>query len=262
MSEHETKPERRIAIVGTAPTWKDVPWDDPSLEVFALNDMHVMKIPRADRWYDLHPLDHMFFRKKDQPVHEHDVPAGYFVRPENHLEWLKAQTIPVYVQDAAQLGSPSARTFPREEILKRFGPHFASTPAWMLAHALMEGATEIHIYGIHLATEWEYIRQKPNLLFYMGLAAALGCKLVLPRGCPLLADTHQYAYESDPDVPKIRLKRKISRLQQEAEQMIARQKKGIRDLNHASRLALLNAQIADCQLGIQHVITGRAPAGY
>jgi hypothetical protein len=258
----EERKERRIAIVGTAPTWKDTPWDDPTLEVWALNDMHVLKLPRADRWYDLHPFHKMFFRKEGQPVNEHDVPAGFFVRPDNHLAFLRSQTIPVYVQDAALLGSPSARTFPREDILKRFGPHFASTPAWMMAHALLEGATEIHIYGIHLATEWEYLRQKPNLLFFMGLAAGVGCKLVLPRGCPLLAFTHQYAFEEDPDVPKIRLKRKLSRLQEEVNALEKRKKKGVRDPNYTSRVALLSAQIADCQLGMQHVIAGRAPVGY
>jgi hypothetical protein len=258
----EERKERRIAIVGTAPTWRDTPWDDPTLEVWALNDMHVLKLPRADRWYDLHPFHKMFFRKKDQPVNEHDVPAGYFVRPAGHLEWLKSQTIPVYVQDAALLGSPSAKTFPREAIVERFGPNFASTPAWMIAHALMEGATEIHIYGIHLATEWEYIRQKPNLLFFMGLAAALGCKLVLPRGCPLLTHTHQYAFEEDPDVPKIVLKRKLSRLQSEVEHLKKRKKAGVVDPNYVSRMSLLQAQMMDCQTGLQHVIAGRAPAGY
>ena len=258
----EQTPERRIAIVGTAPTWKDVPWDDPTLEVWCLNDMWVMNLPRADRWYDLHPFHKMIFREKDQPINQHDVPAGYFVRPAGHLEWLKKQTIPVYVQDAAQLGSPSAKTFPRAAILERFGPHFASTPAWMIAHALMEGATEIHIYGIHLATEWEYVRQKPNLLFFIGLAAAMGCKLVLPRGCPLLAETHQYAYETDPDVTKVALQRKGQRLRLEAETLVKRKKQGVRDPNFESRLRLLNAQILDCQLGVRHAIASRPPAGY
>jgi hypothetical protein len=258
--------ERRIAIVGTAPTWKATPWADPTLEIWALNDMHVMNLPRADRWFDLHPLDKMYFRTPNTPVFEGDVPAGYFVRPAGHVEWLRKQTIPVYVQDAAQLGSPSAVTFPKAQIEAKFGTHFASSPAWMIGLALLEGVTELHIYGIHLATEWEYVKQKPNMTFLLGLAAGLGVKVVLPKGCPLLAESHQYAFESDPDIAKVALKRKLQRVQKEAAAVQQREKARKwyqrKDPNHASRLAFLQAQMMDCQLGIQHVMAGRPPAGY
>jgi hypothetical protein len=178
----DQKPAKRICICGTAPTWRDAPFDDPSVEFWMLNDMHLLNPPRADRWFDLHPLDKMFFRGAGQKMQGHDVPAGFFLRPAGHLEWLRKQQIPVYVQDAAALGSPSARTFPREAIVQRFGPNFASSPAWMVALAMLEGATEIFIYGIHLATEWEYQKQKPNLTFLMGIAAGLGitCNAICP----------------------------------------------------------------------------------
>ena len=259
--------EKRIAILGTAPTWQQTPWDDPTLEIWCLNDMWVLNPKRADRWYDLHPIDKMWFRKEARgKVFAGDVPAGFFVRPPNHLEWLRAQTIPVYVQDAKALGSPSARTFPKDEIEAKFGKHFASSPAWMIGHALLEGVTELHIYGIHLATEWEYLKQKPNMTFLLGLAAGLGVKVITPKGSPLLAESHQYAYETDPDTPKVALKRKMARLQEELA-VVERQAKARKwyqrkDPNYASRSAFLKAQLMDCQLGIQHVVAGHPPAGY
>jgi hypothetical protein len=262
----DEKKERRIAIVGTAPTWRSLPWDDPTLEVWALNDMHVLDLPRADRWYDLHPLDRMFFRPADRKTFAGEVPAGFYVRPTNHLQWLRKQTIPVFVQDAAALGSPNARTFPRAEIEAKFGRSFASSPAWMIAHALYEGVTELHVYGIHLATEWEYQKQKPNMTFLLGLAAGLGVKVVLPKGCPLLHESHQYAYEEDPDTPKVELKRRVLRLQEEIAVLDKREKQRKwyrrRDPNYASRKELLQAQILDCQFGIQHVQAGRVPVGF
>lgn len=263
MSERK---ERRIAIVGTAPTWRETPWDDPTLEIHALNDMWVLNLPRVDRWFDLHPLDKMYFRDPaKKKVFAGEVPAGYFVRPSGHLEWLRKQTIPVYVQDAAALGSPNAVTFPKAAIEAKFGKHFASSPAWMIGLALLEGVTELHIYGIHLATEWEYLKQKPNMTFLLGLAAGLGVKIVLPKGCPLLAETHQYAFEEDPDVPNVALKRKVERLQAEKQALKAREKGRKwyqrRDPNFHSRLAFLTAQITDAQLGMQHVTAGHAPAG-
>ena len=260
------KTGRRICIIGTAPTWKHVPWDDPTLEMWALNDMWVLNLPRADRWFDLHPLDKLHFRDPaKKKVFAGDIPPGYFVRPAGHLEWLRKQTIPVYVQDAAALGSPSAVTFPRAQIEAKLGPHFASSPAWMIGLALVEGVSEIHIYGIHLATEWEYLKQKPNMLFLMGLAAGMGVKIVLPKGCPLLAESHQYAFEDDPDLPKVALKRKIEHFNQERGLLQQRNAKRKwwqrRDPNYVSRMAFLTAQITDAQLGIQHATAGKTPVG-
>lgn len=256
---------RRVCIVGTAPTWRQVPWNDPTLECWCLNDFHVLNPPRADRWFDLHPLDKMFFRTRDQKLYQHDIPEGYFVRPKGHLEWLRAQTIPVYVQDAKALGSKSAVTFPKAEIEKAIGPYFASSPAWMIGLALLEGVSELHIYGIHLATEWEYLKQKPNMLFLLGLAAGRGVKIVIPKGSPLLVESHQYAYDPDPDLPKVTIQRKIQRLEQQRA-IVLKQKAGQkwyqrRDPNLASREAWLNAELVDAQLELQRVVAGRAPAG-
>jgi hypothetical protein len=261
----DEKHERRICIMGTAPTWKQVPWDDPTLEIWGLNDAHVLNLPRVDRWFDLHPFEKMYFRKEHQPVYQGDVPAGFFVRPAGHLDWLRKQTIPVYVQDAAQLGSPSAVTFPRAQCEALY-PTYCSSPAWMVALAILEGATEIHVYGIHLATEWEYIHQRPNFESLLTLAASRGIKVVLPRGCPLLRASHQYGFEEDPDTAKVALKRKIARIEQEIALVMTREKGRKwyqrRDPNYASRLALLKAQVMDCQLGVQHVTEERPPVGY
>jgi hypothetical protein len=260
----ETRPEKRIAILGTAPTWRECPFGDPSLEVWALNDMHVLNPPRASRWFDLHPVEKMYFRKPDRKVIASEVPAGYFVRPTGHLEWLRKQTIPVYVQDAKALGSPSARTFPKAEIEQKIGPYFASSPAWMIGLALLEGVTELHIYGIHLATEWEYVKQKPNLQFLLGLAVGKGVHVIVPKGAPLIVESHQYAYEEDPDTPKVALQRRMEQLLQERA-MVAKsvptQWWKRTSVNTVSRLAWLDAQIADVKLGIQHHQAGRAPAG-
>jgi len=262
----DEKPPRHVCILGTAPTWKIAPFADPSVEIWALNDSWVLNLPRADRWFDLHPLHKMHFRHPGKKVYASDVPAGFFVRPVGHLEWLRKQTIPVYVQDAAALGSPNARTFPREDVMKALGPHFASSPAWMIGLALLEGVTDLHVYGIHLATEWEYQRQKPNMNFLLGVAAGRGIRLHLPKGCPLLTESHQYAFEEDPDVPKVRLQRKAEHLQRER-QLIKQRQSGKKwyqrkDPNAASRLAMLNAQLTDVNLGVQHVIAGRPPAGF
>ena len=92
MENSSDRKEKRIAIIGTAPTFRSTPWDDPTLEVWCLNDFWVLKQGRADRWFDLHPLDKMHFRDPaKKKVFASDIPPGFFVRPQGHVEWLRAQ---------------------------------------------------------------------------------------------------------------------------------------------------------------------------
>jgi len=258
---------KKFVIVGTAPTWRMTPWDDPSAVIACLNDMHLMKPPRADRWYDLHPFGQFFYRDPNGgKLHAVDVPAGMFVRPAGHLAWLAAQSIPVYVQ-TADPRVPRARVFPRDAIEAKFGPWFDSTPAWMLGHALLEGYREIHIYGIHLQTEAEYQKQKPNMSYLCGLARGLGVKVVVPPASPLLRPTHRYAYEPDPAVPVLEAHRQRERLVMErkrVEQDWRRTRHWWRrggDRALRDRLTWLGAQTQDAELAAQwHAARKRALA--
>jgi hypothetical protein len=208
-----SEPIKRVCIAGTAPSIKLIPWDDPTLEVWQLNDMHLIPTPRADRWFDLHPFEHFYFRPPGQKINALDVPVGTYVRPTGHIEWLAKQSIPVYLQKPDPR-VPRGIVFPRAEVEARFGQWFDSTPAWMLGLALLEGYQEIHIYGIHLATEWEYQKQKPNMTYLCGLAAGMGVKVITPVESPLLRATHQYAYERDPALPVTAAQRELQRRQQ------------------------------------------------
>lgn len=217
----------RFAIVGTAPSWTLTPWADTSLVIAGLNDMYqIPGIQRVDEWYDLHPLDHFYFVEKPpkgqkSAIYAHQVPFGYYVRPAKHLDWLATQTMPVWLSPdyATQLPTaatwPHAQPFPRAEIEAAFGTYFGSTPAWMLAHGILRGAKEIHIYGIHLATEQEYVEQRPNFEFLIGCVLGPGQRtlrrldgkryyetahglVVLPEASPLLSAKFQYAFEPSP----------------------------------------------------------------
>jgi hypothetical protein len=202
--------EKRVAIVGTAPSWVQTPWNDPSIEVWLLNDCYNSgNIPRADAWFDLHPFDQMYFRPQggSRFIDAREVPDGkHYIRPHGHLEKLQemASHIPVFVQKVPEGWPPNAREFPMEAVMEfmRARPdqraYIASSPAMEVALAIIGGYTEIHIYGIHLATEQEYREQRPNFEWLLGRAVERGIKLVLPEECPLLKHSHVYAYESRP----------------------------------------------------------------
>lgn len=215
---------KKLAIVGTAPSWHLTPWNDPDLAIWSLNDAYnINGFQRADEWYDFHPLNKLHFAPpiqdgQRQILYAHSIPAGHYVRPAKHLDWLATQTMPIWLHPdyATQLPAaatwPMARAFPKAEIEAHFGQYFTSSPAWMLAHAILRGYREIHIYGIHLSTESEYIEQRPGFEFLIGrvlgpgkltTTTAGGLRryatedgvIVLPELSPVLAAKFQYAFQ-------------------------------------------------------------------
>ena len=209
---------KRAAIIGTAQSLSQTPWKDESLECWGLNDAYQLHVPRANRWFDLHPTHQMAFRPRgDRAVSAFDVPVGSYLRPADHLDWLKSRGFPVYLAEAHP-DWPTARVFPKDEILAFFQPFWpyrltrqgtveagkdyeTSTPAWMLMQAIVEGYDEIHVYGIHLATEWEYLQQRPNFEWLLGFAAGRGIKIVLPQSTPICQAKFRYAFEPKADIP-------------------------------------------------------------
>ncbi len=242
----------RTAIVGTAESWRACPWNDPGLTICSLNDAHSLKPPRADAWYDLHPLDHFIHPpegEKPRRMYAHEVPPGYYIRPAHHLEFLAKLDIPVFLHPDFQTQEPTTerdkaawellkrkpnvQPFPRKAIEAEYGRYFTSSPAWMMAHMLMQGCRELHIYGIHLSTEHEYIEQRPNFEFLIGRLLGAGKttyteqgdmrmyatehgRVILPKASPVLASDFQYAFDTRPraaleplrwELHKVQLKR-------------------------------------------------------
>ena len=265
-------PVKRGAIIGTAPTWKQTPWTDQALDIGSLNDAYVMPgFQRASFWCDLHPIPEMVFRPKGerivQPAH---APVGGYLRPEGHLDWLKSRPFPVYLHDCEEAGCaartreerghdlypfpnwPNAKPFPFKAIEARFGQYWGSTPAWMLAHLLLQDYREIHIYGIHLATEWEYIHQRPNMEFLIGMALSMGVQFVIPDRSSLLKGKHKYAVEPKPHLDLERVERRMhtikqegARLQQRLAQVTWYQRAEAADLT--ARLSALDLALMDCR---------------
>lgn len=193
---------KRICIIGTAGSWRDAPWADPGLEFWALNDSWSLNLPRIDRHFELHPLDRMYFRPlHNKLVYAEDVPHGFYVRPEGHLEQLQmmARSIPVYLQNDPPPGwPPNAKRLPIEQLEAAFGTYWASGPSYEVALAMLEGATEIQVWGIHLETEHEYREQRPNFEGLLMRAIERGIKVVMAPQSPLLKHGWKYGYEAKP----------------------------------------------------------------
>jgi hypothetical protein len=261
----------RVAIMGTAPSWRLVPWDDPGLKIWSLNDAYVLKPKRIDAWFDLHPLDKLYFRPRGRHVIDlADVPHGHYVRPEGHVDWLKTQAaqIPVYLQTVPEGWPANATEFPIAIAREYLYDYVASGPVMMIALAMQHGCRELHIYGIHLSTEGEYLEQRPNFEHLLGrflgpeavtltrtnglrrYTSRAGRVLVLPESSPILQHNRIYGYEPKPAPPEgyRALKARLHALQGEHTALIAAfvARPWYRPMRHAlQRLTRVEAELSD-----------------
>ena len=175
---------KRIAIVGTAvTTLHQAPYNDPSWEVWGLNALYTFPGVRWDRWFELHSREHL---------------AGWL--DGRHWKWLTEQQPgkPLYMRETYP-ECPAAVAFPVERLLVAFpSRYYTNTVSYMIALAMLEGATEIGVWGVDMATSTEYGSQRPSCEFWLGLAMGAGIRVTLPKATDLLQAGHLYALEDPP----------------------------------------------------------------
>jgi hypothetical protein len=260
---------KRAAIVGTAESWKECPFDDRDLYIASLNDAYMLQLPRVDEWHELHPIDKFTFRKRDQKVIDgRSVPPGHYVRPEGHLEWLRdqAQRIPVWLQATPPDDWPAlAQRLPLEALQDHFGVYWASGPAYMLMHLYLRGFRDIAIYGIHLATDHEYREQRPNFEFLIGRLIGASVKetrqgtmrvwegqdvtIRVPVASPILAHGWRYAYEAKPQPPATPYRDELAKVRKAKGELVRRLVQwpvGQDKTTELERLEWLEVLEADC----------------
>lgn len=172
---------KKVAIIGFATnTLHLVPWQDPTFELWGMNQAHLHFPRRADRWFEMH-----------LPEYTADV------RDPTYLQFLKTTTIPVYMIDAYDDMAASVR-YPIEAAIQYAGrDYFTSSIAFMLCLAGMEGFEEIHLYGINLAIGDEYFYEKPCAEWWLGKLDAMGKKIYIPTASSLLKQYYRYGYSID-----------------------------------------------------------------
>jgi len=151
---------KKIAIVGTAHSKAFAPWDDTSWQLWSLNHTY-WDYARTDRHFDLH--------------HPDRIRAGG-----TYFDWLRGEIQRLVMLAEPMEELPAALTYPKEEIMERFGDFFTNSVSWMIALALHEGAEEIGLYGVDMAMRSEYEYQRPSVLYFIGLARGMDVKVTLP----------------------------------------------------------------------------------
>lgn len=176
---------RKIALCGNASTLAEAPLHDETWEIWAhaSSRMH-LRDSRVDRFFDLHPRSFWGPGKKWDP---------------EYVEWLTRQPVPIYMQ-RRHADVPASVKYPKDRVMAEFGRYFTSQAAWMIALALTEGVTHLGLYGIHYATDSEYVTQRAGCEYWLGVAFGRGVQIVIPHGNPILKTPHLlYGYESHND---------------------------------------------------------------
>jgi len=133
--------EKKIAILGKLFTKFNAPFDDPEWEIWSMN---------------LHD-DANVIPRVDKWFDIHKIP--------NNLN------ADIFEKD-----------FPKDECIKLVGGnYFNCTAAWLIAYAILQGATEIALYGMRFWTDHERRRREKecvlNMIFF---AKGRGIKVTAP----------------------------------------------------------------------------------
>lgn len=166
----------KIAIVGGHPRTIDLaPYDDPEWEIWVHgNQMNKHEGRRVTRIFEIH-----------DDLTEHGDSQKY-------AEWLVWKGIPMVVGKEFPVTGNLVEVFPFDQANAFMGEHLTSTPAYMMAYALLQpNVTEIAIYGVDMAVDdHEYFYQRPSMYAWIGYALGRGIKVSIPKASSLFKDAY------------------------------------------------------------------------
>lgn len=158
----------KVAIVCGSPSSEFLaPFENEDWEIWVLGN-------RYDRHKD-HRVTRIFEIHDDLTEHEN---------PNQYAKWLVAQNIPMVVGEGFPIKAQHVKVFPFDEAeaLDKEGITLASSTAYMMAMAIMDGATDISVYGVDMAVDdVEYRWQRPCMWGWVKLARGMGINVTLPK---------------------------------------------------------------------------------
>ena len=193
---------KKLAIVGSHPATRDnAPWDDPSYEIWVINEAPMM--PWCKRW------DVTF------QMHLPEVYRGRNHVRADHWDWLQmdhGEKI-IYMQ-GQDPDVPNCRAYPLEAVQKLTPDEMlTSTASQMLALALLKGYEQIDVWGVELSSNSEYSYQLPGWIYWVGFARGMSkasggeFRLNLHCGVNEHFTNRVYGYQGDPNLHDLYLER-------------------------------------------------------
>ena len=192
-----------------------------------MNELYKL-IPRWDAWFELHDTAYLGKTARVEDPQE----------PERHVNWLRAQAgdKPIYMLKR-WADIPASVAYPIDAMTERFGRYFTSTVGYMLALAIArivdarqdpkvaEPGEWIGLYGIDLASDTEYLYQRPNAEYFIGLARGLGIEVSVPETAAVTHAAGLYGFEPPPQeaglISDWFLRSELRKMREKADAMLA-----------------------------------------
>ncbi len=183
---------KRIALVGTAPSGKYAPFNDPSWELWGVG-MRADYFRNAKRWYELHRLD------GEPPQWAADWRA--LMKP-----WASECEIYMFYPEP-DLGR--VVQMDPKPLLAKYGAFFmTSSFSWMMAQAIEEGAQEIGLWGVDMEYGTEYRQQRVGLRHFIEIAKTAGIKVTRVASSGIAMEPIPYPFwQDDPILSKVHLRK-------------------------------------------------------
>ena len=186
LSGYERKSDT-LAVVGFAPPSRSkAPYNDTTKDLAGMNEEYAFKWFKAKpantaAWFQLHPFSS--FSRKDN------------LNDKNHWAWLqKKHPFPILMaENFSQV--PSCMRYPREEVFAEFGNYFTSSLTYVMAWAYLVGYKRIELYGFNMASHTEYVSQRPNAHYWIGLLRGKGMEVYTHPESKLMQGYARYAYD-------------------------------------------------------------------
>lgn len=181
----------KIAIVGKASNSQMLaPFEDESWKIWGLSNAY-NEIPKWDVWFELHDWE---YHRRVNPEHYH---------------WLiQDHKKTIYTFEDNYNNAPCAKKFPIDDVMGMFGDLFngqskfkywTNSPSYMMALAVLQGATHIGLWGVDMAMHEEYAYQRPSCELMIGVCLAKGIKVTIPPESSLCKSRRLYGYETHND---------------------------------------------------------------
>lgn len=176
-----------VAILGFSAARSLAPLEDPDWEIWVCNRLPIILEkegkPNWDRHFDIHTFDESTRQQTGHNEHDWQELLDFIKRDHGERHGMRRLS---YVSEVPD-GAPSAVQYPFEEVLANIGRRYiASGIGWMIAYAIYLQARKISTFGIDLKHDTEYVFQRPNAEWLLGLAEGRGIEVITPETSALL----------------------------------------------------------------------------
>jgi len=180
------KKKKKVAIVGFAPSSRDkAPYNDPDWEIWVLNEYNsILPSHGANNvalWFEIHQRDTVLKSNRDS----------------SYIDKLKNSKIPILMCEKHD-DIPMSMKYPLHEIIEKLETdYFTNSISYMVAYALYVGVDEIAIYGVDMAQDEEYAKERPSVEYFVGYARAKGIPVYIPSESDICKVPYYYGFEEE-----------------------------------------------------------------